>query len=108
MNRPAEQLSPSPSRWKTTGCSTAERPEGTHVHPHGGSWIDQPASYHNGAAGFSFADGHAEVHKWKASLSTARANKIKFNNSIDAPSKAGDADIHWMSYRGGRNSEKSF
>jgi prepilin-type N-terminal cleavage/methylation domain-containing protein/prepilin-type processing-associated H-X9-DG protein len=27
-------------------------------------WSDLPASYHNGAAGFSFADGHAEIHKW--------------------------------------------
>lgn len=26
--------------------------------------IDVPASYHNGAGGLSFADGHAEVHKW--------------------------------------------
>ncbi len=26
--------------------------------------IDFPASYHNGAAGVSFADGHAEIHKW--------------------------------------------
>ena len=26
--------------------------------------IDFPANYHNGACGFSFADGHAEVHKW--------------------------------------------
>ncbi len=26
--------------------------------------IDVPASYHNGAAGLGFADGHAEVHKW--------------------------------------------
>jgi prepilin-type N-terminal cleavage/methylation domain-containing protein/prepilin-type processing-associated H-X9-DG protein len=28
-------------------------------------WGDLPASYHNGAAGFAFADGHAEIHKWK-------------------------------------------
>ncbi len=27
-------------------------------------WSDLPASYHNGAAGFSFADGHAEIHRW--------------------------------------------
>ena len=27
-------------------------------------WDDVPASYHNGACGFSFADGHAEIHKW--------------------------------------------
>ena len=26
--------------------------------------IDYPASYHNGAAGISFADGHSEIHKW--------------------------------------------
>ena len=26
--------------------------------------VDYPASYHNRAAGFSFADGHAEIHKW--------------------------------------------
>ncbi len=26
--------------------------------------IDYPASYHNGAAGLSFADGHAEIKKW--------------------------------------------
>ena len=28
------------------------------------SWGNLPAIYHNGAAGFSFADGHAEVKKW--------------------------------------------
>lgn len=27
-------------------------------------WIDLPASYHDGAATFSFADGHSEIHKW--------------------------------------------
>jgi len=26
--------------------------------------VDYPASYHNGAGGFAFADGHSEVHKW--------------------------------------------
>jgi len=26
--------------------------------------IDYPASYHNGAGGFAFADGHSEIHKW--------------------------------------------
>jgi prepilin-type N-terminal cleavage/methylation domain-containing protein/prepilin-type processing-associated H-X9-DG protein len=25
---------------------------------------DMPASYHNGGCGLSFADGHAEIHKW--------------------------------------------
>jgi hypothetical protein len=25
---------------------------------------DTPASYHNGACGFSFSDGHSEIHRW--------------------------------------------
>jgi prepilin-type N-terminal cleavage/methylation domain-containing protein/prepilin-type processing-associated H-X9-DG protein len=29
-----------------------------------GVWGNLPANYHNGACGFSFADGHAEIHKW--------------------------------------------
>lgn len=28
------------------------------------AWIDLPASYHNNAAAFSFADGHSELHRW--------------------------------------------
>jgi competence protein ComGC len=28
-------------------------------------WIDLPASYHDGAGCFSFADGHSEIHMWK-------------------------------------------
>jgi prepilin-type N-terminal cleavage/methylation domain-containing protein/prepilin-type processing-associated H-X9-DG protein len=27
--------------------------------------VDYPASYHNGAGGIAFADGHSEIHKWK-------------------------------------------
>lgn len=27
--------------------------------------VDFPASYHNGACGFAFADGHSEIHKWR-------------------------------------------
>jgi len=30
------------------------------------TWIDVPAKYHSGACGFSFADGHSEIHKWAA------------------------------------------
>ena len=31
----------------------------------GSEWIRLPASYHNGASSFSFADGHAEIHRWQ-------------------------------------------
>jgi prepilin-type N-terminal cleavage/methylation domain-containing protein/prepilin-type processing-associated H-X9-DG protein len=30
--------------------------------------VDVPATYHNNAAGLSFADGHSEMHKWHGSI----------------------------------------
>ncbi len=29
------------------------------------TWYDVPASYHNGAGGISYADGHSEIKKWR-------------------------------------------
>jgi prepilin-type N-terminal cleavage/methylation domain-containing protein/prepilin-type processing-associated H-X9-DG protein len=29
------------------------------------TWWDVPASYHNGAGGLSYADGHSEIKKWR-------------------------------------------
>ena len=37
--------------------------------------VDYPASYHNNAAGFSFADGHAEIHKWTDPRTYPKINK---------------------------------
>jgi len=34
------------------------------------TWNDLPATYHAGACGFSFADGHSEIHKFKSSVCT--------------------------------------
>src|SRR4026209_2631394 len=31
-------------------------------------WVDLPASYHNGAAAFSFADGHSQIQRWAQAL----------------------------------------
>ena len=30
-------------------------------------WGNMPANYHNGACGFSFADGHSEIKRWQVS-----------------------------------------
>ena len=45
------------------------------------SWGDVPASYHNGACGFSFADGHAEIKKWHGRLADL-GKRAPFYNSI--------------------------
>ena len=74
------------------------------------AWIDQPASYHNGAAGVSFADGHSETHKWTGSLSTPGAARVATDlNGVTATVvPKGDKDLSWLSYRGGRATSKSY
>ena len=77
--------------------------------PHATSWVDQPASYHNGAAGFAFADGHSEIHKWSGTLNTPAARAVNtVYNGVTAPGGTKDRDISWMSYHGGRTSERSY
>jgi len=66
-----------------------------------GGFVDQPGSYHNGAAGFAMADGHSEIHKWKASLSRLPATKVRFSPGVTAVAKAPDEDVAWLSSRGG-------
>jgi prepilin-type N-terminal cleavage/methylation domain-containing protein/prepilin-type processing-associated H-X9-DG protein len=59
--------------------------------------IDFPASFHNGACGFSFADGHAEIHKWKGGRIKAPVKGVLMNLNVPA----GDSvqDVIWMSER---------
>jgi prepilin-type processing-associated H-X9-DG protein len=57
--------------------------------------IDVPASHHNGAAGLSFADGHAEVHKWLDSRTKQRITG-KFMASSVQPSP-GNLDMLYLS-----------
>jgi prepilin-type N-terminal cleavage/methylation domain-containing protein/prepilin-type processing-associated H-X9-DG protein len=70
-----------------TGADPAERT----------TWSDLPASYHNGACGFSFADGHSEIRKW-LSASTKRP---VLQNSSGFPVPVGNdtRDISWFAYR---------
>ena len=58
--------------------------------------IDFPASYHNGAAGFSFADGHSEVHRWVGSRIRAPAT---YTGTMALNVPAGDSinDVKWWS-----------
>jgi prepilin-type N-terminal cleavage/methylation domain-containing protein/prepilin-type processing-associated H-X9-DG protein len=58
--------------------------------------IDMPGNYHNGACGFSFTDGHSEIHKWLGSK-IAKA-PILYNGNISLNVAAGDSwmDAHWL------------
>jgi prepilin-type processing-associated H-X9-DG protein len=59
--------------------------------------IDFPASYHNGAAGISFADGHAEIKKW---LDARTKPPVRFNNQLQLnQSSPNNRDMIWLSER---------
>lgn len=54
--------------------------------------IDYPATFHNNACGFSFCDGHAEVHKW-------RGTAMKLTGAPPAGGTAvlpNDPDWNWL------------
>jgi len=80
--------------------------------PRSGSWVDIPATYHGGACGLAFADGHAEIHKWKGSMTRPRASQVKFTDGSDISGMlggvSGEIDVHWLSYRGGRTSSRTY
>lgn len=49
-------------------------------------WVDWPSVYHNNACGFSFCDGHAEIHKWQTqSLKTNRRTPPTMDTNPDNP-----------------------
>jgi prepilin-type processing-associated H-X9-DG protein len=59
-------------------------------------WEDVPASYHIGACNFSFADGHAELHKW---MDYRTVFAIKYNGYLYASVphfQPNNQDIMWF------------
>ena len=64
-------------------------------------WIDCPASYHNGAGGLAFADGHAQIKKW-----TDATVLFKWKSPTIQPGNPGfvrlsptqnpDTDLQWL------------
>ena len=60
--------------------------------PNVSNWPDVPATYHNGAGGLSFADGHAEIKKW-------RDRNIMNLTSLPATKDTATTDLQWLQER---------
>jgi prepilin-type N-terminal cleavage/methylation domain-containing protein/prepilin-type processing-associated H-X9-DG protein len=58
-------------------------------------WFDLPASYHNGAAAFAYADSHAELHRWRYPMTQQPSHPESINWPLVTPSDARD-DLRWM------------
>ena len=56
--------------------------------------IDYPASNHNGAGSLSFADGHAEMHKWLDERTTLPVQNRSMPLVVPSP---GNLDMVYMS-----------
>jgi hypothetical protein len=70
-------------------------------------FVDIPATHHNGACGFAFADAHAEVHRWRGCLASGRARTVVVEPIGYVLAPRGDPDLHWVSYRTPRKSAVS-
>jgi prepilin-type N-terminal cleavage/methylation domain-containing protein/prepilin-type processing-associated H-X9-DG protein len=69
----------------------AERPTGNT-----GQIIDMPSSTHNGACGFSFSDGHAEIHKWIGGTIRPPTRYTVGGVSLNIPARDSQVDVFWF------------
>jgi prepilin-type N-terminal cleavage/methylation domain-containing protein/prepilin-type processing-associated H-X9-DG protein len=58
--------------------------------------VDFPASYHAGACGFAFADGHSEIHKWKDARTKPPPTYSSDLHNVASPN---NPDVAWLQAR---------
>jgi prepilin-type processing-associated H-X9-DG protein len=73
---------------------------------------DAPATYHNGAAGFAFADGHSEIHKWKGpTMNKPRIQRglmgVIYREENNFGTVRNDPDVAWYSFVSPRKTTKT-
>ena len=63
--------------------------------PTANNWIDKPATYQDRAGGLAFADGHAEIKKWRDQ------NLINYSGPTETgvPPQSGVGDLQWLGQR---------
>ena len=73
-------------------CTAADPNERT-------AWSDLPASSHCNAGGFSFADGHSEIRKWRNGSTLRGVKKTSADFPIPVNPPAQKDDIQWIAER---------
>ena len=74
----------------------------TCVNPNNRTFIDYPGTYHNHACGFSFADGHSEIHKWVSPALDWTATG-RGSQSADSYGASGITDWYWLANHSSAN-----
>jgi prepilin-type processing-associated H-X9-DG protein len=73
--------------------------------------VDMPASYHDGACGLSFADGHSEIHKWLDTRTKPKATYAFPATMALNVSTPNNPDVDWLQARTSalqKNSRRKF
>jgi len=60
------------------------------------AWIDLPASYHDGGASFSFADGHSDRHRWQNASTKQPSRAYGINPTLPMAITDGLQDYSWV------------
>jgi prepilin-type N-terminal cleavage/methylation domain-containing protein/prepilin-type processing-associated H-X9-DG protein len=61
-------------------------------------WVDYPSTYHGNGCGFSFCDGHAEIHRWKGGVVKITAPDPP-QKTVPPASAVDMADWTWIAQR---------
>jgi len=64
-------------------------------------WVDYPATYHNGANGISFCDGHVQIKKWTDPI--VLNMRFSYPNIPSLAPTVGNNDLIWLQNLTARN-----
>jgi len=59
------------------------------------TFTELPSNQHGGSCGLAFADGHAEIHKWRDAVMTTHLN-VSYLAVRNVPCKTTDEDMLWL------------
>ncbi len=97
-NRFTDVIKPPPSEvWMVVDEHPGSINDGWMVHSMSSDgFVDLPASYHSGACGFCFVDGHAEIHAWKDARTKQPVVPVDGVSALGV-SAPNSQDAAWMS-----------
>ena len=95
--RGLDSADPSVVRLRPSGFAARRRSVDAPPKTHSRTWGDAPAAYHNAACGYSFADGHSEIHKWRGRWMADRSIKNIPGDygGVSAADPASQQDFRW-------------
>lgn len=59
-------------------------------------WCDIPSALHNGACGFSFADGHSQIRKWTSKTLLDVTKTVNYTDITQSIENDGSGDYDWF------------